>query len=48
MYIYINEVNEDCDYPKNECSMQGYLIQNIPGEQYIYIYIYIYVYIFFV
>ena len=35
IYIYINISNEDCEYPNNECSMHGYLIQNL----YIYIYI---------
>ena len=33
IYIYIYNVNKDCKYPKNECSMDGYLIQNIPAEQ---------------
>ena len=33
IYIYIYQVNEDCEYPKNECSMYGYVIQNIPAEQ---------------
>ena len=25
------------EYPENECSMYGYLIQNLPAEQNIYI-----------
>ena len=33
IYIYIYHVNEDGEYPKNEYSMYGYLIQNIPAEQ---------------
>ena len=37
IYIYIYKVYEDCDYPKNECSMHGYSVQNIPAEQKIYI-----------
>ena len=36
IYIYIYNVNNDCEYSKNECSMHGYLIQNIPAEQNIY------------
>ena len=44
IYVYVHQLNKDCKYPKNECSMYGYLIQNIPGEQDIYIYIYIYIY----
>ena len=39
IYIYIYKVNEDCEYPKNECSMHGYLIQNIPADQTIFIYL---------
>ena len=30
------KVNTDCGYPKDKCSMHGYLIQNIPGEENIY------------
>ena len=36
IYIYIYIVNKDCEYPKNECSMHGYLRQNISAEQNIY------------
>ena len=32
IYIYIYQVNKACEYPKNECSIYGYLIQNIPAE----------------
>ena len=30
--LLYNHVNNDCEYPKNEFSMHGYLIQNIPAE----------------
>ena len=33
MCVDIYQVNKDCEYPKNEGSMRGYLIQNIPAEQ---------------
>ena len=33
IYIYIYQVKNDCEYPKKESSMHGYLIQNIPTEQ---------------
>ena len=36
IYIYIYIVNKDSEYPKNECSMHIYLIQNIHVEQDIY------------
>ena len=40
IYIYINiyiyKVGEDCGYPKNDCSMLGFLIQNVLAEQNIY------------
>ena len=39
IYIYIYQVNEDCEYAKNECSINGYLIWNIPAEQNIYIFL---------
>ena len=29
----IYKTNKDCEYPKNECSMHSYSIENIPGEQ---------------
>ena len=29
--------NNDCEYPKKECSMHGYLIQKNPAAQNIYI-----------
>ena len=31
-----NKVNKDFEYSKNECSMHGYLMKNIPAEQNIY------------
>ena len=37
IYIYIYAfVNNDCEYPKKECSLYSYLILNIPAEQNIY------------
>ena len=33
IYVCMYKVNKDCEYPKNECSMHGYLIENIPKEQ---------------
>ena len=33
LYIYMYKLNEDSEYPKNECSIHGYLIQNITAEQ---------------
>ena len=32
IYIYIYIVNKDSEYPKNDSSMQGYLIQNITAK----------------
>ena len=32
---FIYQVNNDCEYPKKECSMYVCLIQNIPAEQFI-------------
>ena len=32
MCVCVYQVNKDCEYPKNECSMHGYSIQNIPDE----------------
>ena len=37
IYIYIYQVNNDCDYLKKECSMDGYLI---PAEQNTYIFLF--------
>ena len=36
MYVCMHQVNKECKHPKNECSMLGYLIQDIPAEQNIY------------
>ena len=35
-YLYQYKENNDSEYPKNECSMHGYLLQNKPVEQNIY------------
>ena len=29
----LNKETETYEYPKNECSMHGYLIQNLPAKQ---------------
>ena len=34
--VCVYQVNKECEYPKNECSMHGHLIQNIPLKQNIY------------
>ena len=31
--ISLKKVNKKWEYPQNECSMHGYLIQNITAEQ---------------